>query len=254
MKIDLAETFPHLSHAPIVEAVIDLRAKSSVPWDYEALQAQLKGELTEYPNVQGQREYRVELKAGVGGTAQKQDFDLGWSGLLFRSKDTFQVTQFQKEGFAFSRVQQYQQWELFLAEAMRLWRIYIKVMRPPAIQRIGVRFINRMPVPAEVFRLEEYLLGSTQPLPSLGLLSAGFFHQDTLVVPDTSYRVNLIRTVQPVEGTPARIPVILDIDVFLDTPMELDDTALQQRLAEMRWLKNKVFFGSIAPKTKGIFQ
>src|SRR5260221_7083546 len=111
MKIDFSETFPHLSHAPIVEALIDLRAKPSVPWDYEGLKAQLKSMLAEYPNVQGQREYRVELKAVAGGTPQKQDFDLGWTGLLFRSKDTFQVTQFQKEGFAFSRVQQYQQWE-----------------------------------------------------------------------------------------------------------------------------------------------
>src|SRR5439155_7597027 len=98
------------------------------------------------------------------------------------------------------------------------------------------------------------VIGSSHPLPALEWRRANFLHRDTLVVPETNYLVNVVRTVQPAEGEPASIPIILDIDVFTNAPMELNDGLLQTRLTEMRWLKNKVFFASITAKTKGMFQ
>lgn len=254
MKIDLSEVFPALSHAPIVEAVLDLRAKPSMQWDQEGFKEQLKKALPDYPKVEAQRAFKGELKAAAGKLPEHQVIDLGWTGLRFRSQDTLQVAQFRKEGFAFSRLKPYQNWELFTTEALRLWGVFVEVMRPVAIQRIGVRCINRMTFPADGFKLDNYLVGSTQPLATLGLVRGGFLYRDTLVVPDTSYKVNVIRTVQPLEGTPPNVPVILDIDVFTTTPTELDETVLRQRLAEMRWLKNKIFSASITPETKGIIQ
>jgi uncharacterized protein (TIGR04255 family) len=254
MKINLSENFPQLSRAPIVEAVLDLRAKPSVQWDQEAFKQQLKEVLPDYPKIEAQRAFKGEIKAGVGQPPEQRVIDLGWNALRFRSADKLQVAQFRKDGFAFSRLKPYQNWNPFTAEALRLWGVFVKVMRPEAIQRVGVRFINRISFPADGFSLEDYFLSSPQPLVALGLVPAGFLYRDTLIVPETGYKVNLVRTIQPPEGTPPSLPVILDIDVFINSPMELDDTALRQRLGEMRWLKNKVFFGSVTRKAKGIIQ
>ena len=254
MNIDLSERFPHLSRAPIVEAAIDLRAILSVQLHQEDFQKCLKQKLPDYPTAQPQLRFQGEIKAEAGKPLEQHVVDLGWIGLMFRSQDQHNVAQFQKEGFTFSRLEPYQDWQAFEAEAFRLWKTYVELARPVAIQRIGVRFINRMLFPADGFRLDEYVSCAPQPLPSLGLIRGEFFHHDTLQVPGTNYVVNLIRTVQPAEGMPLRIPVILDIDVFSNAPMELDEARLKKRLSEMRWLKNKTFFDSITAKTEGTFR
>jgi len=41
------------------------------------------------------------------------------------------------------------------------------------------------------------------------------------------------------------LAVILDIDVSTTQGFGMDESLLLRRLIEMRWLKNKVFFGSI---------
>jgi uncharacterized protein (TIGR04255 family) len=54
--------------------------------------------------------------------------------------------------------------------------------------------------------------------------------------------VNLIKTVQNVPG---EIGLILDIDVFMQNPFEYNELRIKECLEEMRWVKNKVFFGSL---------
>lgn len=255
MKIDLSEPSPRcFSRAPIVEAVIDLRAKPTVNWEPDSLKAQLKELLPDYPHVQTKRTYQSEFKAAEGKPPEQKLIDLGWSGLMLKSQDRLQVLQFQKEGFAFSRLPPYQDWASFSTEALRLWDVYVKTMKPEAIQRIGVRFIDRMLFPADGFKLKNYIVESQQPLESVGLISCGFLYRDTLAVPETGYNVTLIRTIQPPEGTPPTLPVILDVDVFTTSPSELDGALVRHKLQEIRWLKNKIFFSSITETTKGMYQ
>jgi uncharacterized protein (TIGR04255 family) len=40
----------------------------------------------------------------------------------------------------------------------------------------------------------------------------------------------------------------LDIDVHNTVPFEINTAEIEKRLGEMRWLKNKAFFGSITPE------
>ena len=80
----------------------------------------------------------------------------------------------------------------------------------------------------------------------------GFLHHDTLAVPGYPYAMNVIRTIQTAPNQP--LAVILDIDVFTAEAFELQTELLAQRLQEMRWLKNKAFFGSITSKALEKFQ
>jgi len=50
------------------------------------------------------------------------------------------------------------------------------------------------------------------------------------------------------------LALILDIDVFTTQPLELEQSMLVRRLLEMRWLKNKVFFGSVTEKALELFR
>ena len=80
----------------------------------------------------------------------------------------------------------------------------------------------------------------------LAALFHGFMHHETLAVPGYPYAVSFIRAIQVIANQP--LALILDIDVFTLEQTALPSSVLERRLAEMRWLKNKVFFGSITEK------
>jgi uncharacterized protein (TIGR04255 family) len=229
LKIDLTETFPHLERAPIVEAVIEIRTRVESPWEESALKEQSKAKLPDYPKIFSQSEFRHEMKMKPGQPPEQILRDLGWKGLRLQSADGRYIAQFNRDGFIFSRLQPYESWEQFKEEAMRLWKMHAELAKVLEVQRLGVRFINRITLPVGEVRLEDYLLVPPQTPGELDLQIMGFFHQDNLLVTLGSDGGGLI----------------LDIDVFTTEPFQQRADDIEKYLAEMRWLKNKVFYSSL---------
>lgn len=244
--INLDEAFEHLPHAPIVEAVIEIRARAEAAWEEPAVVTELKAHLPDYPTLDSHRAFQHELKVGPGQESHHTLRDLGWRGLRFKSADGRQVAQFNHDGFLFSRLRPYQRWEQLKDEGLRLWELHAALAKPSEIQRLGLRYINRMVLGPQEVRFEDYLRPRAQPPQGLNLPFQGFFHHDVLAVPGHAYAINIIRTSQPPQELGSEgMALILDIDVYTTQPFELRRVELDHRLAEMRWLKNKVFFGSV---------
>jgi uncharacterized protein (TIGR04255 family) len=255
LKIDLTERFPHLRYAPIVEAVVEIRALAEGTWEEPTVRSYFEPKLAGYAYFDSPREFRHELEMKVGQAPKQMVKDMGLKGVRFRSHDQLQIVQLNRDGFVFSRLQPYEDWEQLSREAMRLWQFYAELARPTEIQRIGLRFINRMQLPPREVQFEDYIQSGPQPPKELELPFLGFMHHDTLAVPGYSYAINLIRTIQvPPNLQTEGVALILDIDVFTAEAFELREGAIEQRLPEMRWLKNKVFFGSITEKALEIFR
>lgn len=253
MNIDLKEPFPHLARAPIVEAVIEIRARAESPWEEDVVVQQLKSRLPDYPTLASQSQFRQEIKIEPDQPPESTTHDLGWKGVQLQSVDKSHIAQFKRDGFVFSRLPPYETWEQLYTEAMRLWRLHVELARPSEAQRIGLRFIDRIVLPPQEMLFEKYIQSSPHPVQGFDLMLVGFFHQDTLMVPGHPYAVNVIRTIQPEPSTQG-LAIILDIDVFSTQVLDLDQAVLKQKLLEMRWLKNKVFFGSVTPKALEMFQ
>ncbi len=245
--INIKESFPLLAKAPIVEAVIDIRARAETTWEEGAIAAKLKPNLPDYPEVQSQREYQQEFKIAPGVSPEATTLDLGWKGLRFDSQDKRHIAQFNRNGFVFSRLSPYEDWTQLESEALRLWKMYERAATPTLIQRIGVRFINRIELPRGEMEFEKYLTERPRSPATLELPFTGFLHHDALVVPGYPYAINIIKALQqPVSAEKESFSLILDIDVY--TVVESLPVAAEKitdRLAEMRWLKNKVFYGSV---------
>lgn len=112
-----------------------------------------------------------------------------------------------------------------------------------------LRFINHPLVPLLGFTWSDYLQVPPRAPESLDLSVEGFLYADTLRVPNTPLALRVTRTAQaPQAAGDDHIGLILDIEVFTVEPCELNESMMRQRLAEMRWLKNKAFFGSITKK------
>lgn len=250
--IDLSERFPHLSRAPITEAVIEIRARGGVTWKEDDLLAKLKPKLEGYPQRQPvhARQFEVRLEKEPKVVIQ----DPGWLGFTFTSADGKQIAKFQSDLFSFSRLQPYESWDRFVSEALLLWEIHSKLLQPLEIQRLGVRFINRLPIPTQPVRVDSYFRGFPDDLPELNLVLGGFLHHDALTVPGQPYGINLIKTVQNLGTVGSEAAFILDIDVYSQHPIDAKTDLIESKLREMHWLKNKTFFGIITEHLKESLQ
>jgi uncharacterized protein (TIGR04255 family) len=255
VEIKLDEKFENLPHAPIVEAVIEIRARASESLEDTSLRTSIEPKLAGYVFLDSLREYLGEVKFEGGKLSSQQVQDIGWKGVRFRSTDEKHIAQFNRDGFVFSRLEPYLTWEELESEGTRLWNIYKDLAQPVDTQRLGLRFINRIKLPPGELVFEDYI----QPAPTsphgLELPFHGFMHKDTLGVPGHPYAINVIRTIQQLNGNMSGgVALILDIDVFTTQAFDLDNAVLARRLLEMRWLKNKAFFGSITKKALKIFR
>lgn len=199
-KIDLTESFPPLSRAPIVEAVIGVTARAESSWEEVAISEQFKQRLPEYPSVQAQRKVRYEFKHATDAQPEQAVHDMGWRGLRCESADKLHIAQFNRDGFSFSRLKPYQSWEQFYQEGFRLWRLYNDVAQPAEIQRIGLRFINRIEFSQDEVKLEDFLENPPKTPRGMGIPFEGFLHHNTFAVPGHPYGINVIQTVQPAQG------------------------------------------------------
>jgi uncharacterized protein (TIGR04255 family) len=255
VDIKLDEKFENLPHAPIVEAVIEIRGRATEALEETSLRAAIEPKLAGYVFLDSLREYQGEVKFESGKLSSQKVQDVGWKGIRFRSIDEKHIVQFNRDGFVFSRLEPYVTWEELESEGKRLWEIYKELTRTAEIHRLGLRYINRFKLPPGELLFESYI----QPAPSaprdLELPFHGFMHKDTLAVPSHPYAINLIRTIQQLNGgTDGGVALILDIDVFTTQGFDLDNAVLERHLLEMRWLKNKVFFGSITAKALEMFR
>ena len=255
IKIDITGQFELLPKAPIVEAVIQVHARPESSWKEKEILACLKPKLQGYEKSTSRNAVKHEVKLAAAHPPQTSEQNLGWHGLLCQSNDERQSVQFNRDGFIFSRLQPYQNWAQFFGEAIRLWKIYLETARPTEMQRIGLRFINKIPLPPKEVNFEDYIQPYPEPPFDLELPFLSFFHHDTLAVPGHPYAINIIRTIQPAQNPQAEgIGLIVDIDAFTTQPLEIKDGVLEERLAELRWLKNKTFFGSIKSKALELFR
>ena len=253
--INTAEEFPHLPKAPIVESVIDIRSVAATTFDEEALRAAVEPRLPGYHFLDAPREFRQEFRVGVGVAPEQNFQDLGLKGLRFQNEDQKQIVQFNRDGYVFSRLEPYRNWAEFVGEGLHHWQSYREVAQPGEVNRIGLRFINRIQLPVNEVRFEDYVQPAPVPPRGLELPFHGYMHQETLAVPGYNYAINVVRTIQlPQPDSTTGLGLILDIDVFTTHGFDLDEGRVIQCLQEMRWLKDKVFFGSVTPKALELFQ
>ncbi len=240
--INLSEKFPHLSKAPIVEAVLDIRVVPSVKWDEAGLQKELKQRIPDFPKFETIRATQFQVQLGKPAPVFE---DFGCIGFKLQSGNNLHIAQFNKDAFVFSRLNPYEDWERFSREALRLWAIYCELLKPSEVRRVGLRFINRVVLKQTRVELSDYYKYSPETLKELNWPLTGYLHHDVMQVPETPYAVNLIKTVQNIPG---EIGLILDIDVFMQNHFVYNELRIIECMEEMRWVKNKIFFGSLTEK------
>lgn len=142
-----ATTRRHYKKAPITEAVIDIQidnvAGKTID-DVTRLADRLKDDFpVRFPVFQLQMGFQTEGATEPQFHNDKQN--LGWR---LNSRTQPRVLQIRTNGFTYSHLPPYSDWETFGAEAQDLWSQYIDEIAPQAARRLAVRVINKLPVSA----------------------------------------------------------------------------------------------------------
>lgn len=243
---------PHLANAPIVEAVIDWRVKLPTQFDITRLKEPKELLSRGYSPVDEQRQFEHIFQQTAGSEPQQSFRHLGVQAYRFRSTDGTRIANLKRDGFSFSRLKPYTSWDEVFNEAFELWRIYFSVAQPEEISRIAVRYINRLLIPLPIIGFADYLTAPPALPKNAPQHLSAFFAQ--AVVHDAEGRIAANIT-QAIESGPqaGKLPILLDIDAYMNKPLEPNDDLFRNLFAELREMKNRIFFSSLTTKAVELF-
>lgn len=184
------------------------------------------------------------LNAQNPATSSQQVSELGF---IFWSSERKRAVQARKDGFSFSQLAPYSNWEELRDEAQQAWLAFCEVAQPAKITRVALRYINRLPLPRPI-AFEEYLLTFPRMGPDFLTSVSGLLMRVVAPAPDDT-TVVITEAIDEGRVTAEDIPIILDIDVFKPVELAISDQQECWKMLEgFRDLKNKAFFDSITEK------
>lgn len=240
----------HLRNAPIKEALIDIKVfgelgEEQVP---TSVCEALKPLYPEFEHVRSTG-FQVEMNESreLTGTSVNR-----YEGVRAFSIDRLQVVQFRSDGFTFSRLGAYQDWNTLRQEAFRLWQIYASWRKPVSVRRVAVRYINEISIELPMSDFGDYL--TSPPVIPAGLPQALASFLMRIVIPNPANGATAVFTQSLQAPSEFHAPIILDIDVFKDIELSIIDGEYWNELDILRDFKNEIFFRSITDRTKDIYK
>jgi uncharacterized protein (TIGR04255 family) len=242
----------HLSHAPIVEALVDIGASTPEGFDAARLKSAhgIIGDAYPIVDEQSLMQGAIAFKATPAGTTTSSTSTAPVvRGYVFKSADGKSLVQFRRDGFTYNRLAPYTSWDTIRPEVMRLWTIYLAAAGPIGWQRIGLRYINHIPIPQAGVALERILL-TPVPVPKDSPdLVAELFSRIVLRDPENDIAGIVVTAVQPTPD-PRQANLVIDIDAYREVSSgPANGAGVERTLDALHELKNKLFFGSITEET-----
>ncbi len=239
---------PTYNRPPITEAVIAINFEKPAPREkVEKAGGRLK---RFYANQDAEEHAEFLLQ---GGSKPLPTPEFKWGGLRLSSDDRADVALLRSTVLVCSRLAPYNGWEGFQHRAIRDWKIWRKAVGRLKISRIGVRFINRIDIPAQdsPIRIEDFLRISMN-MPQFQWK------------PIEAYTIQVQRPLQDglkliLNSGSVRSPLLehlsflLDIDVCRDANLPQTDKDVWSLVSEMRDVKNAIFEASITDAARELF-
>ncbi len=246
----------HLPNAPITEAVIDFRVEAPSGASVETLEGELDRRGTFGYRKVGQI-IRGEFGFSINPQEQPPSRTLGGAttiiGVRLHSADEKYVALLTVEGFTLSRLQPYESWEALVAEATRVWQIYLDCLRPQQITRAATRFINNLRLPLAAGDPFERFLVVPPTVPEGLPQTVGEFLQRFLIYDAQSGATVIFTQALSGDSPKTPVPVILDIDVFRTARFPGDGSEAWGYLPQLRVLKNNFFFGCLTEEAIALY-
>ena len=248
--------YPIWKNPPILEAVLDIRVTLPASVDLPQL-ATFQQDLSDrFPSQEPQTTVHFGFEAQPGQTPSVQEPVSDTVGYRLQSANGQRIIQVQRFGFTFSRVGNYDTWDNFAQEARELWQRYLAIAAPEAVTRLGLRYINRIPIPlsAGPIDFKDYILTTPEIAPGVPQELLTYFMRLTIPNGDHTLLANITQVMEPMIPNADMLPLIFDIDAFKVETFEPHSEAIWDTFAALRAFKNQMFYKSITDKTRRLFK
>lgn len=231
----------HYSRAPITEAVIDVR----LGFDGISHHCPAIADLDDlgnsfrdaYPSKRMLWAVQANIEADADGNSTVNREAIGISR---RTADARQIVQLRRDGFTFSRLKPYENWDRFRDEARRLWSSYRETVFPAQVKRIAVRYINRFDLPLERSELKDYFNFYAEYPSELPQRMLDFLVRVTIPLDDISAAAHLTQALGPLEQLDVA-SIVFDIDVYREVDVPQSEEAIWGYFETLRVKKNELF-------------
>lgn len=244
-----------MENAPILEAIVSLQCDSSAEIDLPAIETLAKNHFHDaYPRL----EQLVQAEATFtlppeGEPDSKIHHQVNGFRLLDKSPPS-EVLHFTPQAFSFNKLRPYSNFDELQKNIANGWRFYIEHFRPEVVQRIGLRYVNRIELPLKNQHLE--LADYFKTMPKLPASEAqqfvGFFQTLRFECTETGYLTQVaLATQEPKDGL---YPVVMDVESFAQTtqkPQSFD--AYSDIIEKLRHLKNLHFYDNLTKACLELF-
>ncbi len=226
----------------------------SAEWDPTVpglLYQSLKTDYPARPRSQNVVEAGVQLPDDAGDGGASFQFRHNRSRVQFRSEDEKRIVGVGEDVLSVHVLRPYSSWEQFREQIQSAVSAYDDVAKPVGIARIGVRYINRIVVDAEVVELSEYFTSPPNPPATLPQNLRSF-----LVRMDAAYErepFRLVTTFASNDAAEGQTAFILDIDVIGEWPDPLDVGDAMGIIDNLRAKERSGFEALITDKARGLF-
>lgn len=235
-------------HPPITEAVLELRFKNVASKDVIEKAARRSASQYVYTDEDNAVQFQLD--------AEKRTTDIlaQWQGIKLSSLDRTDIVIFRTTAYVCSRLAPYPGWDAFKERAQRGWEDWKKAAGATEIARIGLRYINRIDLPAgqDVVKIEDYLtVGPRMPDLDFGPISA---YTVQILRPIGADDCGLVLNSGPIPSPLlGHISFILDLDIFRESEIPRRDDQLWALIDKMRTHKNRVFECLITNQARELF-
>lgn len=242
----------HYPRAPITEAVIEIRFQEPVPKDLiEKVRVRVLDQghylLIDPWNM---RTVQIDMASVVASVAREAT---GYRASSLDGADIFLMT---TASFSVSRLAPYTEWESFYESAIRDWEIWKRAVGYQRIQRVGVRYINRIDIPSkpgERIQLEDYFTCYPEAPEGTGFPALANYAMQ-LQLHGGPDGCNLI-----INGASVPSPLlnhasfVLDLDISKEGDVPQKDEELWGLIGRIRGYKNTAFESCITDPARALF-
>ncbi|HEB33005.1 MAG TPA: TIGR04255 family protein [Spirochaetes bacterium] len=249
--VENKQKYQIFSKAPIKEALLDIRVQLKPEIKLTDLLEFQEAIKDQYPDRKERKfaKYGFQVVPKPSAHLDKS----GTDGYLFKSSNGEKVVQARLDGFTFNKLKPYESWKDLRDESQQLWSIYTKTVNPVKVQRIALRYINRLEVPLPIKEFRDYILTSLDIPENLPQAVSNFFIRLEMPYHEIGAIAIVMHTIEP-PTKDNKLPMIFDIDVSKEVDYETESVAIWEDFEKLRIIKNEVFFNSITDKTKELIK
>lgn len=243
---------------PITEAVIGIAFSS--PIDPSQLDSIANKFQATYPHKQQVSTFDLSVEINSTNPDANRANLKPTIGHRLSTDDQTQLLVLWPNSFTLSQLPPYQGWEAFIQRFEKDWGILKRTRGFQQISRIGVRYINRIDIPAnladgenETLVEHEQFLNIYPKLPDMLNPLDAYAVQASIYLKDINCQLTMNSASVP-SPLLRHISFIIDIDIYSDKTVPQSDPQIMELLNRIRTKKNMIFESCISQPARELFQ